>query len=101
MGRSGKIAAGAGLAIACTLGLAQPAAAHDDAGVAVAAGILGLGVGAAIASDHPHYYHRRHYYYAPPPPVAYYPPPYAYYYAPPPPPRYYGYYPQCGWDGCW
>jgi len=28
----------------------------DDAGMAVAAGVLGLAAGAAIAGDHPHYY---------------------------------------------
>lgn len=99
MGKLGKIATAGGLVLASMLGLAQPAAAHDDAAVAVAAGILGLGVGAAIASDHPHY--RHHYYYAPPPPVVYYPPPPAYYYAPPPPPPYYSYYRRCGWGGCW
>jgi hypothetical protein len=58
-----------------------PAQAHDRTGVAIAAGILGLGVGAAIASDH--HYPRSGYYdeapaygYAPayyaPAPVAYY-----------------------------
>ncbi len=56
-------------------------------GGAIAAGLVGLGVGAAIASTaHPAYY-------APPPPP---PPPYGYgygYYAPPPPPPPYGY----GW----
>jgi hypothetical protein len=81
------------------LGLAQPAAAHDDAAAAVAAGILGLGMGAAIASDHPHY--RRHYYYTPPPPVAYFASPPVYYYGPPPRRPYYGYYGQCGWGRCW
>jgi len=34
----------------------------NGAGVAVAAGILGLAAGAAIASDHPHYYYDRPYY---------------------------------------
>jgi hypothetical protein len=99
MGKIGKIAAASGIVAASTFGVIQPAAAHADPGVAVAAGILGLGVGAAIASDHPHY--RRHYYYAPPPPpyYGYYAPPPAYYYAPPPP--YYGYYGRCGWRGCW
>jgi hypothetical protein len=43
---------------------------HDDAGLAIGAGILGLAIGAAVASDHD-----RGYYYAPPPP----PPPYGYY----------------------
>ena len=48
---------------------------------AIIGGIIGLGVGAAIASNG--------YYAAPPPPVYYGAPP-AYYYAPPPP-VYYGY----------
>jgi len=58
-------------------------------GTAVAAGLLGLGVGAAIASSDrgPGYYGGG--YYAPPPPPP--PPAYGYYYAPPPPPVYYGY----------
>ena len=73
-----------------TIGMAAPAQARVSTGTAVAAGILGLGVGAAIASDHPH---RRYYndgYYAPPPP-----PPAPVYYAPPPPPpvAYYPAYP--------
>jgi hypothetical protein len=38
----------------------------DGAGVAVAAGILGLAAGAAIASDHPHYYYGGPGYYAGP-----------------------------------
>lgn len=63
-------------------------------GAAVAAGILGLGVGAAIASSNRGYYDRP-YYYARPYPRGYYyaPPAYGYYYAPPPPPPayYYGY----------
>jgi hypothetical protein len=52
----------------------------NAAGAAIIGGIIGLGVGAAIAS---------HGYYAPPPPVYYGSPP-AYYYAPPPT-VYYGY----------
>jgi hypothetical protein len=57
----------------------------NAAGAAIVGGLIGLGVGAAIASNG---------YYAPP---AYYPPPPAYYapppryYAPPPPAVYYGY----------
>jgi hypothetical protein len=43
---------------------------HDDAGLAIGVGILGLAIGAAAASDRD-----RGYYYAPPPP----PPPYGYY----------------------
>ena len=64
-----------------TIGIAAPAEARVSSGTAVVAGILGLGVGAAIASDHP----RRYYdggYYAPPPAPVYYAPP------PPPPPAY-------------
>ena len=53
----------------------------NAAGVAIIGGIIGLGIGAAIASNG--------YYAAPPPPVYYGAPP-AYYYAPPPP-VYYGY----------
>jgi hypothetical protein len=53
----------------------------NAAGAAIIGGIIGLGVGAAIAS--------KGYYAAPPPPVYYGAPP-AYYYAPPPP-VYYGY----------
>jgi hypothetical protein len=34
----------------------------NGAGVAVAAGLLGLAAGAAIASDHPRYYNERPYY---------------------------------------
>jgi len=66
---------------------------HDNTGVAIGAGILGLGIGAAIASaDRPDYYYGYDGYYAPPPP----PPPPRYYYAPPPPPAY-GYYYGYGW----
>jgi hypothetical protein len=97
MGKIGKATIIAGLVAASSVGIVQPAAAHADPGAAVVAGIIGLGVGAAIASDHPHY--RRHYYYAPPPRVYYAPPPVAYY-APPPPDYYYGY-GRCGWRGCW
>ncbi|MGH7047036.1 MAG: hypothetical protein ACREE2_11695 [Stellaceae bacterium] len=55
----------------------------NAAGAAIVGGIIGLGVGAAIASNS---YNR---YYAPPPPV-YYGYPNSSYYAPPPP-VYYGY----------
>jgi hypothetical protein len=48
-----------------------------------AGALLGLGVGAVIASR-PHYYAPPPVYYAPPPPVYYVPPP-PVYYAPPPP----------------
>jgi hypothetical protein len=73
----------AGLIGSVALAAAAPAEAHgwhrgggDDAAVAVGAGILGLAVGAAIASDSPRYYYDD--YYAGP---AYYPayPAYGYY----------------------
>ena len=99
MGKIARTAAVGGIVLASTLGLVQPAAAHADGGAAVVAGLLGLGVGAAIASDHPRY-PPRYYYAPPPPPVVYYAPPPAYYYGPPPP-AYYGYYGRCGWRGCW
>jgi hypothetical protein len=67
-----------------TVGLAAPAEARVSTGVAVGAGLLGLGVGAAIASDHPHHYYYDDGYYAPPPPPP--PPAPVAYYAPPPPP---------------
>jgi opacity protein-like surface antigen len=35
---------------------------HDNAGPAIAAGVLGLALGAAIASNHSHYYYDRPYY---------------------------------------
>lgn len=54
----------------------------NAAGAAIVGGIIGLGVGAAIASNG---YNR---YYAPPPPVYYGYPSYGY---APPPPVYYGY----------
>lgn len=87
-----------------TLGAAAPAEAryhggyrghyyhHGGTGTALAAGIIGLGVGAAIASDHGYY--GRGYYrgYGP-----------AYYAPPPPPPGYYYGGPPCRtemrWDG--
>ena len=51
---------------------------HDGGGAAVAAGIAGLAIGAAIAGDHPGY--RRDYYYASPPPAYYDGPAYYTYY---------------------
>ncbi|MCW6530505.1 MULTISPECIES: hypothetical protein [Sphingomonas] len=95
--------AGLGVALAATaLTVAAPADAQrwggyrhyhrggDAAGAALVGGILGLGIGAAIASsDRPRYY----YYDAPPPP----PPSYYYYERP--------YYPRCytswRWDPYW
>lgn len=93
--------AGLGLALAATaLVTAAPADAQrwgggwgggrhwhrggDATGAAIVGGILGLGVGAAIASSNRPAYYDRGYYYAPPPP------PPAYYYDEPRP-----YYPRC------
>ena len=96
----------AALALAgVTLGAAAPAEAryhggyrghyyhHGGTGTALAAGIIGLGVGAAIASDHGYYRGGGGGYYADYGPA---------YYAPPPPP--YGYYergPVCRSDWRW
>jgi hypothetical protein len=52
----------------------------NAAGAAIIGGLIGLGVGAAIASNGGYYA----------PPYGYYAPPQAYY-TPPPPPVYYGY----------
>jgi hypothetical protein len=73
MGKNLKRLSVAAGAAAMLLAASAPAQAHDDAGVAIAAGLLGLGIGAAIASNH---HHHRHYYdedgyYAPPPPPTY------------------------------
>jgi hypothetical protein len=78
MGKLFKIAILSGALAASALVTVSPAEARVSTGVAVGAGLLGLGVGAAIASD------RRDDYYAPPPPPP--PPPAPVYYAPPPPP---------------
>jgi hypothetical protein len=100
-----KVAIGAALVATATTGLIPPAAARADDGAAVVAGIIGLGIGAAIASDHHyhrHYYNR--YYYGRPsyyygygyaPRYYYGPPAYAYPYGG------YGYGYRCGWNGCW
>jgi hypothetical protein len=65
---------------------------NNAAGAAIIGGLLGLGVGAAIASGNGYYGAPSYYgapgYYAPPP--AYYAPPRAYY-TPAPPAVYYGY----------
>lgn len=95
-------AAGAALALAAAgLTTAAPAEARpwhghryhhyyhggDRAGLAIGAGIVGLALGAAIASQPgPAYYDDYGYGYYPPPP-----PPPAYYYGPPPGYGYYGY----------
>ena len=95
-----KTAIAGALAATAIVGATAPAEAHVDSGVAVASGLLGLGVGAAIASDHPHYYGGG--YYAPPPPPLVPAP--VVYYAPPPAPAYaYDYVARCRvvdrWDG--
>ena len=92
-----KMAIAGALSATAIAGAAAPAEAHVGDGVAVASGLLGLGVGAAIASDHPHYYTGG--YYAPPPVPAR-----VVYYAPPPAPAYaYDYVERCRvvdrWDG--
>jgi hypothetical protein len=62
--------------MAAAIVFAPPAEARRGyAGAAIVGGLIGLGIGAAIAGS------------TPPPPVGYYPPPPAYY---PPPPMYYG-----------
>jgi len=85
--------AGLGVALAATaLTAAAPADAQryrryhrgggDVATGAILGGIVGLGVGAAIASNNRNrYYYDDGYYYGPPPRTR------GYYYAPPPPPR--------------
>lgn len=103
--------AGLGMALAATaLTAAAPADAQrwrgrnrgggDVAAGALLGGIVGLGVGAAIASNNRGRYYDRGYYYGPGP-RGYYAPRYRGYYAPPPPrfyrpyrgyaPRAYGY----------
>ncbi len=84
MNRFAKMAVTGALAATACAGVVGPAEARVGTGVAIGAGLLGLGVGAAIASDHPHHYYYDDGYYAPPPPS----PPVAYYAPPPPPPTY-------------
>lgn len=70
--------------------LAPQAQARNNAAPAIIGGLIGLGIGAAIAGSTPPppaYYGPAPAYY--PPPAAYYAPPPAYY-APPPPAIYYG-----------
>jgi hypothetical protein len=77
---------------ATSLAVVQPAQARDHTGAAVAAGIIGLGVGAALASDRG--YGRGGYYYSDYP-SGYYAPSYSYGYAP----SYgYGYAPSYGYS---
>lgn len=97
------IGALAGLTAAGALAAAAPASArdwhdgrgwhHDNGGAAVAAGIAGLAIGAAIAGNDHGYYGPAPYYYDAPPPA---------YYAGP---AYYSYYRGCHtewrWNGYW
>jgi hypothetical protein len=96
MRKFAKVAMAGALTAATLGGMAAPAEAHIGAGGAIIAGLAGLGIGAAIASDHPHRYYGGgygggyapspvDYGYAPPPPP---PPGPLGYYAPPPPPSY-------------
>jgi len=80
MNRFSKMAVAGALASTACVGMVAPAEARVGTSVAIGAGLLGLGIGAAIASDHPHYYDDG--YYAPPPPPP--PPAPVTYYAPPP-----------------
>jgi hypothetical protein len=77
---------------AALLALSPPALAKNKVAPAIVGGLIGLGIGAAIAGSTappPYGYYQQ-------PPPAYYPPPPGYYapppqyYAPPPPPIYYG-----------
>ena len=61
MNKFAKIGAASVLLAATSLTAVTPAAARDSTGVAVVAGIIGLGLGAAIASDHPHYRQSQYY----------------------------------------
>lgn len=56
-----KGALAATLLAGSTLAGTAPAQARDHTGVAIAAGIIGLGIGAAIASDHHDRYDDRYY----------------------------------------
>ena len=70
---------------ATSVAVVQPAQARDHTGTAVVAGIIGLGVGAALASDHRGYdrgYSQGGYYYSDYP-AGYYAPSYSYGYAQP------------------
>ena len=95
MGTKITSAVAAALLLGGSLTAIQPAEAHDRTGVAVVAGLVGLGIGAAIVSGHSHptrvQYDEAPF---PPPPPSYgydAPPPEQGYYAPPPPPPGYGY----------
>jgi hypothetical protein len=70
MHRFAKLGMAGALAAVALGGVSAPAEAHVGAGGAIIAGLAGLGIGAAIASDRPH--HRYYAYDAgPPPPPAY------------------------------
>jgi hypothetical protein len=80
-------------AFAAIVALSPPARAANNVAPAIIGGLIGIGIGAAIAGSTPPppaygYYQPPPAYY--PPPAAYYQPPPAYY-APPPPAVYYGY----------
>lgn len=62
MNKLAKIGIVSAVLAATSLTAVTPAAARDNGGVAVVAGIIGLGLGAAIASDHPHYRQTQYYY---------------------------------------
>jgi|HubBroStandDraft_4_1064222.scaffolds.fasta_scaffold866850_1 hypothetical protein len=78
-------------ALFATILVVSPPAQASNVAPAIIGGLIGLGIGVAIAGSTP----PPAYGYGPPPP-AYYPPPPGYYapppgyYAPPPPPVYYG-----------
>lgn len=65
----------AGLIATSSTGLIAPAAAHADTGTAVIAGLIGVGIVAAIASSH-HHHHRHRYEYTGYPRQYYGPPAY-------------------------
>lgn len=73
MNKLAKIGIASSVLAATSLTAVTPAAARDDTGVAIAAGIIGLGLGAAIASDQPHY-RQSQYYYDQTPRTYYHPP---------------------------
>ena len=73
MNKLAKIGIASSVLAATSLTAVTPAAARDHTGVAIAAGIIGLGLGAAIASDQPHY-RQSQYYYDQTPRTYYHPP---------------------------
>ena len=92
MTRSVRNGALAALLAGALLALPAPAEAghRNNAGAAVAAGVIGAIIGGAIVSHHNRRDHRGYYYYDAP--VYYAPPPRVYYYAPAPwTPEWYAY----------